>query len=274
MLNTFANPRLSIMIRFVAVVSIVALIAAFYFKSQRVAEDLEPAEESVASVNTELPDFESITDVEIKKQTFFTFLHAYVVRQNERVLATRAHLLHLEGILNSSGGLSNKEREELMEVAKYYRLSDSELEIRDLLEELLLRADIIPDSIALAQAATESAWGTSRFAKEGNNIFGQWCFDEGCGLVPGRRAEDAIHEVRSFASIDASVRSYIRNINTNPAYEYFRELRAQMRYMNVDLDAHMLTEGLKRYSERGSVYLAEVRDIIRINDLVKLYERS
>jgi len=274
MLNTFIKPRFSIIVRLLAAVWLTSLVLAVYLFFQRVDEEMVSEIVSVPSLTIELPDFESITDVDVKKQTFFTFLHAYVERQNERVLATRAQLLHLEGILNSSGGLSNKEREELMEVAKYYRLGDSGLEFQDLLEELLLRADIIPDSIALAQAATESAWGTSRFAKEGNNIFGQWCFDEGCGLVPGRRAEDASHEVRSFASVDASVRSYIRNINTNPAYEYFRELRAQMRYMNVDLDAHALTEGLKRYSERGNVYLAEVRDIIRINDLIKLYERS
>ena len=142
--------------------------------------------------------------------------------------------------------------------------------LQDLIDELLVRVDIIPVSLALAQAANESAWGTSRFAREGNNIFGQWCFDEGCGLVPGQRADDASHEVRSFSSVEASVRAYFRNLNTNPTYEYLRELRAQMRMKGKPLDSRALAQGLLRYSERGHVYISELYDIIRVNDLLAL----
>lgn len=274
MLNFFANPKLSTLIRFIAVVVVVSLFAALLLKYLRVDDEVALESEDTDNVVHELPDFEAITDVDLKKQTFFNFLHDYVERQNERVSLTRAHLQHLAEILNNEGVLSEQERDELEQIAQTYRMRDTELDDGSLVAELLVRVDIIPDSIILAQAANESAWGTSRFAKEGNNIFGQWCFDEGCGLVPGRRAKNASHEVKAFASIDASVRSYILNINTNPAYEYFRELRAQMRYLNEELDAHALTEGLKRYSERGNMYIAELRDIIRINDLIDLYEQS
>ncbi|MDX1492348.1 MAG: glucosaminidase domain-containing protein [Pseudohongiellaceae bacterium] len=274
MLNYFANPNIPTLARFVAVVAVVSLLIAVPLKLRQQGEVPEVAEGTSETVAPELPDFEAITDVEVKKHTFFTFLHQYIERQNELVLNTREHLQRLNQILSSGTALSDAEREGLMEIARSYRLRDFEGSDRELVDELLVRADIIPDSIALAQAANESAWGTSRFAKEGNNIFGQWCFDEGCGLVPGRRAEDASHEVRAFASVQASVRSYVFNLNTNPAYEYFRELRAQMRYLNVDLDAHLLTEGLTRYSERGALYVAELRDIIRINDLVELYEQG
>jgi len=170
--------------------------------------------------------------------------------------------------------LSTIEQQTLASISAQYRMQDSELNTSALLDELLVRVDMIPASLALAQAATESAWGTSRFAREGNNIFGQWCFDEGCGLVPGRRAEDKSHEVKSFSSVDASIRAYYRNLNTNPNYEYLRELRAQMRMKGKPLDSRTLAQGLLRYSERGHVYIAELHDIIRINDLRSLDRNS
>ena len=137
----------------------------------------------------------------------------------------------------------------------------------ELTKELIRRVDVIPTSLVLAQAANESAWGTSRFAREGNNIFGQWCFDEGCGLVPNRRGEDASHEVRAFASVEAAVRAYFRNLNTHPSYEDLRTLRASMRMQGLPLNSMVLARGLTRYSERGMDYVLELQDMIRINEL-------
>ena len=133
---------------------------------------------------------------------------------------------------------------------------------------MYLRVDIIPASLVLAQAANESAWGTSRFTLEGNNIFGQWCYEEGCGIVPRRRAAGATHEVRRFETIEEAVAAYFVNINTNPVYQYLRELRAQMRVQQLELNPLVLAFGLGRYSERGGNYIDEVQSIIIQNDLL------
>ncbi|MBT8145319.1 MAG: glucosaminidase domain-containing protein, partial [Gammaproteobacteria bacterium] len=135
----------------------------------------------------------------------------------------------------------------------------------------LKRVDKIPAPLALAQAANESAWGTSRFALEGNNVFGQWCFDEGCGIVPKRRRADASHEVRAFASLDAAVQAYFLNLNTHDRYKNFRDMRFQMRNQRGDLDPLVLAYGLVGYSERGDEYVDEIQTIIQQNDLVDKY---
>lgn len=223
---------------------------------------------------SELPDFQSITDVELKKSTFFSFLDSYIADENRHVLANREALMAFAEIIRGGGELSATEQESFDAIATEYRLLDSELPMVDLIDELLVRADIIPVSLALAQAANESGWGTSRFAREGNNIFGQWCFDEGCGLIPGERGDDQSHEVRAFASIQHAVKAYFRNINSNPTYEYLRELRAQMRMLGQDIDALTLASGLTRYSERGHVYVAELQSMINSNDLIARDEQA
>jgi len=141
----------------------------------------------------------------------------------------------------------------------------------ELLFELLKRVDNIPAPLALAQAANESAWGTSRFALEGNNIFGQWCFDEGCGIVPSRRRANASHEVRAFESLDAAVAAYFLNLNTHDRYQGFRDMRFQMRNQRGDLDPLVLVFGLVGYSERGDKYVDEIQTMIQQNDLIDKY---
>lgn len=269
MLKFLAYPKIPTLIRASAAVVVASLVIALVVKSRQIPQQVVEAPEPVVEevFVSELPDFDAITDVEVKKQSFFGFLRDYVERENDRILQERDRLVEFSAILHSGSDLSRIEQRTLDTIAKEYRLDDSEMANNDLVEELLVRVDVIPVSLALAQAATESAWGTSRFAREGNNIFGQWCFDEGCGLVPGRRADDKSHEVKAFASIDASVRGYFRNLNTNSSYAYFRELRAQMRDQDRSLDSMRLAGGLRRYSERGHVYVSEVQDIIRINGL-------
>lgn len=273
MLKFLAYPKMSTLIRVYAAVILVSLVVALSVKSRPIPEEFIEIAEVPEVISEEvfvsaLPDFEAITDVEVKKQSFFGFLQQYIERENGLILDERESLVEFSGILQGGSDLSRIEQHTLDAIAKEYRLDDSELANGDLVAELLVRVDIIPISLALAQAATESAWGTSRFAREGNNIFGQWCYDEGCGLVPGRRANDKSHEVKAFATIDASVRGYFRNLNTHPSYAYFRELRAKMRDTDQSLDSMMLASGLRRYSERGHVYVAEVQDIIRINGLL------
>lgn len=274
MLRLLTYPRASVLVRVCLIVILASLPVALIVKARQnehLRADLPVEPELAPSTSVEpLPDFQAITNIDLKKETFFAFFHRYIEAENERILERREKLLGFAEVLAAGGSLSDLEQVSVDELAEQYRLQGSELPITELVDELLVRVDIIPVSLALAQAATESAWGTSRFAREGNNIFGQWCFDEGCGLVPGQRASDASHEVRAFGTVEASVRSYFRNLNTNPTYEYLRELRAQMRMKGKPLDSRALAQGLLRYSERGHVYISELHDIIRINDLLAL----
>ncbi|WP_199671161.1 glucosaminidase domain-containing protein [Salinibius halmophilus] len=137
-------------------------------------------------------------------------------------------------------------------------------------ERLLVRMDIVPPSLALAQSANESAWGRSRFAEEGNNYFGQWCFSEGCGIVPTGRPEGEVYEVKSFDSVADSVSGYILNLNRHWAYDRLRELRAQQRRLGETITGIHLAGGLEKYSARGVEYIDELRDMIWVNDFDEL----
>ncbi len=276
LLRLLAYPRTSTLVQVCTAVILLALVAALQLRAWREAPVEGPAEveEPVEQVRDSMPDFDAFTSIEARKEAFFAYFEVFIEEENARILQTRARLEQFRAILQGGALLSPLERHNLDLIAAEYRLPRNDMPVADMVEELLLRVDIIPPSLALAQAATESAWGTSRFAKEGNNIFGQWCFDEGCGLIPGQRASDASHEVRAFASVEAAVKAYYRNLNSNPTYDYFRELRAQMRLLEKPLNSHQLADGLTRYSERGRAYVAEIRDMIRINDLHERDERG
>lgn len=213
------------------------------------------------------PDFAAIQSVEVKKQQFFDYVQDYIVAESENVAAVREQLEAYVDIANEGIAFSARERDWVLSLAQSYRLESGLQSDREIVNELLLRVDIIPVSLALAQAANESAWGTSRFALEGNNIFGQWCYEEGCGIVPMRRVKGATHEVKRFATVQNAVQAYFLNINSNQSYRYFRELRAQMRQQQLALDPMVLAFGLGRYSERGDHYVDEVQNIIIQNNL-------
>lgn len=229
--------------------------------------------EPVLEVELELesPDFSSITVVAERKDAFFGFLAPLAEWENRKILRDRERLLAIHAELESKQQLSPQSRKKLNGLVEEYRLANAaELTVQEQIDTLLRRADIIPLSMVLAQAATESAWGTSRFAVEGNNYFGQWCFRRGCGLVPLERGAGQRHEVAFFPNALESVRSYIRNINTHPAYRELRQIRAGLRAAGESLEGLKLIRGLQSYSERGEDYIAELRQIIRGNDLHKL----
>jgi Bax protein len=267
-----SHPKAPQLLRLLAGILVAVFVIVMAAKVTRApvddAIDLQTALQYSGGSN--LPDFEAITNIDEKKAAFFNFLLAYVEAENNRIADKRLKVLELWDIVRRDLDLTNTEMDILNGLAQEYSLGESILPVYDLVQELVLRADMIPVSLVLAQAASESAWGTSRFAKEGNNIFGQWCFDEGCGLVPERRLSDAAHEVRSYLSIEGSVRSYFRNINTNAAYAGLRELRGDMRDQDRPLDALVLAHGLLQYSERGYVYISELHALIRQNDLQAL----
>lgn len=214
-----------------------------------------------------VPDFAGISDVEVRKEAFFSFLQPHIDRVNREILTLRGELERLQGRVRSGVGLSRQERAFISHYSREYDVEPEQPFSESHLETLLRRVDIIPSSLVLAQAANESAWGTSRFAVEGNNFFGQWCFSDGCGLVPRARSSDAEHEVRMFRSPEASVRAYFHNINTFPSYRELREIRARLRDRGRPIDSISLSRGLQDYSERGEEYIEELQSMILFNNL-------
>ena len=217
-----------------------------------------------------VPDFAAVVEIDLRKRQFFDFLKGYIDAANAEVLETRQQLKRYDEIAASGSPFSPTERSWVLALADEYDLDTRELSEREITAELMSRVDEVPVAMALAQAANESAWGTSRFAVEGNNIFGQWCFEQGCGLVPLQRKGNASYEVRKFDSISASVNAYIKNINSQYSYEELRELRARMRSRNEPLNAIDLAAGLAAYSERGEDYVDEVQSLIVQNELDRL----
>lgn len=209
-----------------------------------------------------LPYFDQYHDVTEKKAAFFSYLYTRTVVVNARILLQREHLI----ALSRKDTLSTADEQWLASQAERLRV-DEELGSTEMFERLLRRLDTLPPSLVLAQAANESAWGTSRFATEGNNLFGQWCFSPGCGLIPLSRPEGASYEVAEFISPYHSVRSYIQNLNRHPTYQRLRDLRAQARKQGRNPSGNELAAGLMGYSERGQEYIDEIRSMIRFNNL-------
>lgn len=255
---------------FLLVVAVACVVGFYRLEPLQsgIVSPVEPEPES-AVIDPVLPDFSAYSDVREKKDAFFTFMLPLVEQENRLVVAQRKQLLDLSGRLQKL----NKEQEQwLLNLARRYRVvathnAEKVVGAKWLVDELIVRVDKVPPSLALAQAANESAWGTSRFAVEGNNLFGQWCFKKGCGLVPGSREEDARHEVARFSSPRQSVQRYIYNLNTNLAYEDFREWRARKRQKREPLVGEPAAETLVRYSARGEEYVDELQEMIRVNDL-------
>lgn len=212
-----------------------------------------------------LPDFASIDGNAERKRAFLDFLQPIVAYENERVLERRWRLLRILTRLEYGDELAAYEREWLIEQAERHRV-DAEDDLA-VARRLKAKIDMVPVSLALAQAALESAWGTSRFAREGNNLFGQWCFDPGCGIVPKRRPEHASYEVQAFDTVAEAVRTYLRNINSHPAYAPARSIRAQARSEGRRPTGMEMAAGLTKYAAIGEKYVEHIRGVIRRNEL-------
>ncbi|WP_263078564.1 glucosaminidase domain-containing protein [Endozoicomonas sp. Mp262] len=225
--------------------------------SRDAGETVKPAEA--------LPDFSVIRDVHQKKQAFFDYMKPLVEQENQKVRVLRGQILGLK----EKPEMTVSEKQWLMDMAGKYRIDVGDQFDRTLFRAVLARVDIIPVSLALAQSANESAWGTSRFAVEGHNLFGQWCFSKGCGLVPSGRPAGASYEVRRFATVSDSVRAYIHNLNTHPNYQEMRDIRLERRLLKEPVTGPSLAEGLHAYSIRGEDYVNELTGMIASNGLLK-----
>lgn len=220
----------------------------------------------------ELPDMASIDDVATKKQVFFEFLNPIIQSVNQRIIAERVWLLQMQSELSRGTEPAAWQKSYMEKLAQHYEVDEAPGS--DAYFELMLnRVDIIPASLVLAQAANESGWGTSRFAVEGNNLFGQWCFAEGCGLVPAGRPDGETYEVKVFDDVAESVAAYFQNVNTHPPYRDLRNIRSELRYLGEPASSLMLVWGLEGYSIRGEEYIRDLTNLITHNDLVEYDQR-
>lgn len=212
-----------------------------------------------------------------KKRAFLQGLLPYILRENVNIREDRQRVMGIQRALQT-GDLKFSHLRDMERLAERYRVDSAQRTHTDsepsaLVEVLLRRVDEIPPSLALAQGAIESAWGTSRFAKLGNNLFGQWVFSSK-GIIPLGRPEGENYSLARFEDLGEAVEAYIRNLNTLWAYGEFRRTRLEMRVRGEPLDPIRLASGLKPYSARGDEYVRDVRRIIRSNRLTRYDGKS
>ena len=207
---------------------------------------------------TQFPkDLDEIQSVKLKKETFIKIVLPLIVAENEKILDDRLKLNKITTKKNTT----EEEKQWLRQKFLEYKVKKGSI------EELKNRMDIIPTSIALAQAAKESGWGTSRFALEGNAIFGQWTWN-GKGIEPLLKDKSKNHKILRFPILRASVKAYKNNLNTHKGYVKFREKRKQLRDKNKKIHGLKLTKTLENYAQAGSEYTKILAQIIVQNRLM------
>lgn len=215
---------------------------------------------AIVTFHAPVPDFKNFESVSEKKAAFFAYLGPFIDASNERIGNDRAALLEIQG--KDSLGVFDLITLRRLRLA-YSSSGSNSRESTTLIEHI----DIVPSALALIQAAKESGWGTSRFARQGYNFFGQQCFSPGCGFTPRNRAPERFHSVQKFQSPEHAVRAYMHNLNTHPRYQAFRDLRAGLRAQDEPLTGVLLASGLESYSERGPAYVSEIQAMIKASQL-------
>ena len=201
-------------------------------------------------------EIKMIESTKKRKEFFIQIVLPLVLKENNNIRLDRKMLFN---IINKSNN-TQLEKKWLEKKYKQYGVISKDLSV------LKVRMDEVPVSLAIAQAAKETGWGTSRFAQEGNALFGQWTWS-GEGLKPKEADEDKGHKVMKFNVLQASVRAYQRNLNTHRSYENFRLARAQLRDAGKKLDSIILSQFLDNYAETGNQYVDVLQKIIKQNNL-------
>ncbi len=201
-------------------------------------------------------EIKMIENTKKRKEFFIQIVLPLILKENNNIRLDRKTLFN---IINKSNN-TKIEKKWLKNKFKQYGIPSKDLSI------LKIRMDEIPVSLAIAQAAKETGWGTSRFAQEGNALFGQWTWS-GEGLKPKEADENKGHKVMKFNVLQASVRAYQRNLNTHSSYKNFRLARAQLRDSKRPLDSILLSQFLKNYAETGNQYVEVLQKIIKQNNL-------
>ena len=201
-------------------------------------------------------EIKNITNTKKRKDFFIQIILPLIIQENDQIKLDRKKLFNF---LNKSKN-TKKEKNWLVKKFKQYGVLNNDL------STLKIRMDIIPVSMTIAQAAKETGWGTSRFAQEGNALFGQWTWS-GEGIKPAGADDNSTHKVMKFKVLQASVKAYKRNLNTHPSYKEFRGARAELRDEGKKLDSLYLTEFLDKYAETGKEYVKTLKQIISQNKL-------
>lgn len=217
-------------------------------------------------VLTDLPkDLGALDSVDDRKSVFVKTMLPLVLMANEQIEADRRRLERLQAVRDAGEGLAPQDQRWVQEVADRYGV---DLAPGGDLKPLLRKVDIVPPSLALAQAAEESGWGTSRIAQKGNVLFGQTTSSqEHKGITPRNRAPGETWRYRAFDDPKAAVEAYVHNLNTHQAYGQFRAMRASLRKQGKPLEGIQLAAALEKYSERGQDYVKTIRTLIRKNGL-------
>ncbi len=251
---------------------IIAIAAYGYFNFENNVKQngLQTKVTAKGKAVSDAPDFSAFTDVNEKKHAFFSYLKPGIELENHRIEKERERLLKLQLHLDSSS-ITETDKEDAKRLAHLYQVEIANNEIStEWINDMLHRVDVIPQALVLTQAANESAWGTSRFARTAQNYFGQWCYSKGCGVVPLQRSEGMTHEVAKFRSVQESIHRYFMNVNRNNAYYELREIRFQLREDGADLlsisSAMEMSNGLIKYSERGEDYIQDLQAMMRHNE--------
>ena len=201
-------------------------------------------------------EIKMIENTKKRKDFFIQIILPLILKENNNIKIDRKRLFT---IINKSNN-TNLEKKWLNAKYKQYGIPSKDLSI------LKIRMDEVPVSLAIAQAAKETGWGTSRFAQEGNALFGQWTWS-GEGLKPKDSEKDEGHKVMKFNVLQASVRAYQRNLNTHSTYKEFRRARAELRDQGKDLNSLILAQYLNKYAETGEQYVEVLQKIIKQNNL-------
>jgi len=214
---------------------------------------------------TSLPgDLSRVPENKLRKAIFFQALLPLVLQVNEEIFNDRRRLWKLRYQTALGEKHSAADRLWLRVMTERYKVKAGDI------DALFSHIDIVPTSLALAQAAEESGWGTSRFAREGNAMFGQWARPSSKGLVPLKRDEGKTHKVQSFETLIGSVRAYTLNLNSHRAYKGFRSTRQSIRRSGSAIDGWVLAGKLHKYSKRGVDYIVALRNLIDHNGLAPL----
>ena len=220
---------------------------------------------NIANLNINEVDLDYLSK---SKKDFVKTLLPLISYENQNILLERSKLENMKNFLDDNNTLSKADLDFLYKISKKYRIKTNDRHKYDLVNELLDRVDVIPNSIVLAQAANESGWGTSRFAREFNALFGEYTYDFSDGVVPLLREEGEKHLVKSFDSVNKSVQSYFNNLNSHYAYKDFREVRKIMREKNNFSNLKLLIEELDSYAADVN-YIKTINSIIDANQFNK-----
>jgi len=203
-----------------------------------------------------------------KKQLFFRGIAPLILRSNELILKDRIHLERIRSSFGSGDSIPETDQTWILKLADLYKVKRAgEGLTATEIEELWLRVDMVPPSLALAQGAEESGWGTSRFAAEGNAVYGQWTWGKNAIVPEQQRKELGNYGIASFESLQESISAYMLNLNTHNAYSELRSRRATLRENGEKVTGMVLAETLTRYSERGEAYVQTLKSMMEYNRL-------